>query len=74
MSGVRCINGELHSTSLKTLTECQTICRQRDDCIGVAFSSTIVHSGNSGSSNCYFCPDSVEHGNEYFDMHMKGSS
>ena len=46
VSGAHCPNNEEHSTYLKSLTECQGLCLERDNCVGVSFSYW---------SNCYFC-------------------
>ena len=44
--GVYCTDKEEHSTTVETVTVCQGLCLERDNCVGVSFSYW---------SDCYFC-------------------
>ena len=68
VSDVYCTNREEHSTKLKFVTECQRLCPERDDCIGVAFS--VYNAVRYGSSFCYFCADAVTTSNVHYDFYL----
>ena len=68
MSGAHCINNEEHSSQLETLTECQRLCLERDNCIGVSFSA--YHASTDGSSHCYFCEDAVTTTESNYDVYL----
>ena len=72
-SDAYCDNNEEHSVKLKDVTECQGLCLERDNCIGVSFSQYYVQSGASyyGKSPCYFCRDAVTQTNTVYDTFIK---
>ena len=48
-----CRNHEKHSTGLETLTECQGLCLERDNCTGVSYISYKI----LGKNDCDLCRD-----------------
>ena len=52
-----CPNNKRHDHKLKNLPECQRLCIEDDDCIGVLFST--FYADTTGESNCYFCKDGI---------------
>ena len=74
MSGKYCINSEDYDRS-ETLTECQGVCLERDNCIGVAWSSyhanRKIQDPSRSGSRCYFCDDAVTStGGGLYDMYL----
>ena len=74
MSGKYCINSEDYDRS-ETLTECQGVCLERDNCIGVAWSSyhanRKIQDPSRSGSRCYFCHDAVTStGGGLYDMYL----
>ena len=60
----------MHDDKLKNLPECQRLCIEDNDCVGVLFSTFFAN--RTGESNCYFCKDDIlEYQDNDYDFHLR---
>ena len=69
VSEVTCPNSEEHTAKLETLTDCQRLCVNEKNCIGVSFSN--YWTTEDRNSHCYFCRDADTLTDKNYDVYLR---